>query len=114
VRVNASTKNALGRKNEQGFIITLVAVFMLGVVGAMAALSIDLVTIYTALARRNWRPIARHWPRHAYSPTQVRPRILPARPCRVRGQLPKPLLFKSLSRTQWGSNSHLGPGHDSR
>jgi len=41
-------KNALGRKNEQGFIITLVAVFMLGVVGAMAALSIDLVTIYTA------------------------------------------------------------------
>ncbi len=41
-------KNALGRKNEQGFIITLVAVFLLGVVGAMAALSIDLVTIYTA------------------------------------------------------------------
>ena len=38
----------LGRKNERGVIITLVAVFMLCVVGAMAALSIDVVTIYTA------------------------------------------------------------------
>src|SRR5208337_349339 len=37
-----------GRKNEQGIIITLVAVFMLFVVGAMAALSIDVVTLYTA------------------------------------------------------------------
>jgi hypothetical protein len=36
------------RKSEQGIIITLVAVFMLGVIGAMAALSIDVVTIYTA------------------------------------------------------------------
>ena len=36
------------RKNEQGTIITLVAVFMLFVVGAMAALSIDAVTLYTA------------------------------------------------------------------
>jgi Flp pilus assembly protein TadG len=36
------------RKNEDGIIITLVAVFMLCVVGAMAALSIDVVTIYTA------------------------------------------------------------------
>ena len=36
------------RKNEQGIIVTLVAVFMLGVVGAMAALSIDVVTLYTA------------------------------------------------------------------
>ena len=36
------------RKNEQGVIITLVAVFLLGVVGAMAALSIDVVTLYTA------------------------------------------------------------------
>jgi hypothetical protein len=35
-------------KDEQGVIITLVAVFMLFVVGAMAALSIDVVTIYTA------------------------------------------------------------------
>ncbi|MGA7629412.1 MAG: pilus assembly protein TadG-related protein [Terriglobales bacterium] len=35
-------------KNEQGVIITLVAMFMLFVVGAMAALSIDVVTIYTA------------------------------------------------------------------
>jgi len=36
------------RKNEQGLVITLVAVFMLFVVGAMAALSIDVVTLYTA------------------------------------------------------------------
>ena len=36
------------RRSEQGFIITLVAVFMLFVVGAMAALSIDVVTFYTA------------------------------------------------------------------
>ena len=35
-------------KNEPGTIITLVAVFMLFVIGAMAALSIDVVTIYTA------------------------------------------------------------------
>ena len=35
-------------KSEQGIIITLVAVFMLGVIGAMAALSIDVVTLYTA------------------------------------------------------------------
>jgi hypothetical protein len=35
-------------KNEQGVVITLVAVFMLGVIGAMAALSIDVVTLYTA------------------------------------------------------------------
>ncbi len=41
-------KNLAGRKNEQGVIITLVAVFMLFVVGAMAALSIDLATLYTA------------------------------------------------------------------
>jgi hypothetical protein len=37
-----------GRKNEQGVIITLVAVFLLFVIGAMAALSIDEVTLYTA------------------------------------------------------------------
>jgi len=36
------------RKNEQGIVILLVAVFMLFVVGAMAALSIDVVTLYTA------------------------------------------------------------------
>jgi Putative Flp pilus-assembly TadE/G-like len=41
-------QNILGRTNEQGVIITLVAVFMLCVIGAMAALSIDVVTIYTA------------------------------------------------------------------
>jgi Flp pilus assembly protein TadG len=41
-------KNISKRKDEQGVIITLVAIFMLGVVGAMAALSIDVVTIYTA------------------------------------------------------------------
>ena len=37
-----------GRKNEQGLIITLVAIFMLGVIGAMAALAIDITTLYTA------------------------------------------------------------------
>jgi hypothetical protein len=37
-----------GWKKEQGIILTLVAVFMLAVVGAMAALSIDVVTLYTA------------------------------------------------------------------
>jgi hypothetical protein len=41
-------KKISGGKNEQGVVITLVAVFMLFVVGAMAALSIDVVTIYTA------------------------------------------------------------------
>jgi Flp pilus assembly protein TadG len=41
-------KNISGRKDEQGIIIALVAVFMLAVVGAMAALSIDVVTMYTA------------------------------------------------------------------
>jgi hypothetical protein len=46
-RKNARRNNA-GRKNEQGVIITLVAVFVLFVVGAMAALSIDVVTLYTA------------------------------------------------------------------
>ena len=38
----------MGQNREQGTIITLVAVFMLFVVGAMAALSIDVVTLYTA------------------------------------------------------------------
>src|ERR1039457_3362249 len=41
-------KNIPGRKNEQGIVIVLVAVVMLFVVGAMAALSIDVVTLYTA------------------------------------------------------------------
>lgn len=41
-------KNISGRKGEQGVIITLVAVFVLFVLGAMAALSIDVVTLYTA------------------------------------------------------------------
>jgi len=45
LRTNLLTGN---RKDERGVIITLVAVFMLFVVGAMAALSIDVVTIYTA------------------------------------------------------------------
>jgi hypothetical protein len=38
----------LRHERQQGTIITLVAVFMLFVVGAMAALSIDAVTLYTA------------------------------------------------------------------
>ena len=37
-----------GHKREEGIIITLIAIFMLFVVGAMAALSIDVVTFYTA------------------------------------------------------------------
>jgi putative Flp pilus-assembly TadE/G-like protein len=41
-------KKISGRMEEQGVILTLVAVFMLFVVGAMAALSIDAVTLYTA------------------------------------------------------------------
>jgi hypothetical protein len=41
-------KKIAGRKKEKGIILTLVAVFMLAVVGAMAALSIDVVTLYTA------------------------------------------------------------------
>ncbi len=45
LRTNLRTEK---RKDERGVIITLVAVFMLFVVGAMAALSIDVVTIYTA------------------------------------------------------------------
>src|SRR5258708_24019728 len=36
------------RNNEHGIVIMLVAVVMLFVVGAMAALSIDVVTLYTA------------------------------------------------------------------
>ena len=36
------------RRETDGFIITLVAIFLLFVVGAMAALSIDVVTFYTA------------------------------------------------------------------
>jgi hypothetical protein len=43
-----SGRKISGRKNQQGVIITLVAVFMLFVIGAMAALSIDVVTLYTA------------------------------------------------------------------
>ena len=35
-------------KREEGVVITLVAIFMLGVVGAMAALAIDVVSLYTA------------------------------------------------------------------
>jgi hypothetical protein len=41
-------ENKPGMEREKGVIITLVAVFMLFVVGAMAALSIDVVTLYTA------------------------------------------------------------------
>lgn len=43
-RVRAASQ----RDDQQGVIIVLVAVFMLFVVGAMAALSIDVVTLYTA------------------------------------------------------------------
>jgi hypothetical protein len=42
------TNSRRSLNDEQGVIIVLVAVVMLGVVGAMAALSIDVVTLYTA------------------------------------------------------------------
>jgi hypothetical protein len=42
------SRNRPPRNHEQGLIITLVAVFMLFVIGAMAALSVDVVTLYTA------------------------------------------------------------------
>jgi hypothetical protein len=46
---NAGSRSAASHSNdERGVIITLVAVFMLFVMGAMAALSIDVVTLYTA------------------------------------------------------------------
>jgi hypothetical protein len=54
MRVNMRVKKNMpglsnaDRRNEHGVIITLVAVFMLFVIGAMAALSIDVVTLYTA------------------------------------------------------------------
>jgi Putative Flp pilus-assembly TadE/G-like len=41
-------RNTSGGNGEQGIVITLVALFVLFVVGAMAALSIDVVTLYTA------------------------------------------------------------------
>ncbi len=41
-------RTKLGANSEKGVVITLVAVFMLFVIGAMAALSIDVVTLYTA------------------------------------------------------------------
>jgi hypothetical protein len=48
-RSNRQSAPAKFRRHEpDGFIITLVAIFLLFVVGAMAALSIDVVTFYTA------------------------------------------------------------------
>src|SRR5271168_4324553 len=41
-------RNISRRRSDRGVVITLVAVFILFVVGAMAALSIDVVTLYTA------------------------------------------------------------------
>ena len=41
-------RTQLHRNAEQGVVITVVAIFMLFIVGAMAALSIDVVTFYTA------------------------------------------------------------------
>src|ERR1700688_299978 len=48
LRRHRSHPNSRRRNNEQGVVILLVAVVMLFVVGAMAALSIDVVTLYTA------------------------------------------------------------------
>ncbi|MGA2234596.1 MAG: pilus assembly protein TadG-related protein [Terriglobales bacterium] len=47
-RHRTNLRHSLRLNHEQGVVITLVAVFMLFVVGAMAALSIDVVTFYTA------------------------------------------------------------------
>ena len=48
MRRSLLTDRAKFRRREPGFIITLVAVFLLFVVGAMAALSIDIASFYTA------------------------------------------------------------------
>ncbi len=45
---NHISRRNFREKNDRGVVITLVAVFILFVVGAMAALSIDVVTLYTA------------------------------------------------------------------
>src|SRR5271154_1512712 len=47
-RSPGNSRGRSGRNNDRGVVITLVAVFILFVVGAMAALSIDVVTLYTA------------------------------------------------------------------
>jgi Putative Flp pilus-assembly TadE/G-like len=47
-KTRISLRRSGSNHGEQGIIIVLVAVFMLGAVGAMAALSIDVVTLYTA------------------------------------------------------------------
>jgi hypothetical protein len=47
-KTRTSSRRGGSNHGEQGIIIVLVAVFMLGAVGAMAALSIDVVTLYTA------------------------------------------------------------------
>jgi Flp pilus assembly protein TadG len=48
VRQNPDLRADLQRREERGTVIVLVAVVMLFVVGAMAAISIDVVTLYTA------------------------------------------------------------------
>lgn len=48
MRVMRRRRNISRRRSDRGVVITLVAVFMLAVIGAMAALSIDVVTLYTA------------------------------------------------------------------
>jgi Flp pilus assembly protein TadG len=47
-RRRTNSRIASRRNHEQGIVIVLVAVVMLFVIGAMAALSIDVVTLYTA------------------------------------------------------------------
>lgn len=47
-KVLTNTRRGKRHSHEQGIVIVLVAVVMLFVVGAMAALSIDVVTLYTA------------------------------------------------------------------
>ena len=48
VRQNSDLRVFVRRRHERGTVIVLVAVVMLFVVGAMAAISIDVVTLYTA------------------------------------------------------------------
>ena len=47
-RPQTNRRSGTGRNDEQGIVILLVAGFLLFVVGAMAALAIDVVTFYTA------------------------------------------------------------------
>jgi len=92
-------KDILGRKNEQGVIITLVAVFMLFVIGAMAALSIDVVTLYTARSEAQLAADSAALAGARVLANSGRPRTPPCYP--VRKPPPKMSPPRSQSRTKW-------------